>query len=108
MSFAIVDRAADEYILRYLDEFFSSSPGVARGPLLRVFDVDRRIETVSPVVQKYCLQDRKQFAFPTRSDILKHRVIITTLVTSLALTDLDVKGSFTHIFVDEAAQVCSV
>jgi hypothetical protein len=75
---------------------------------LRIFDVDRRITTVSPEVQKYCLLSKgsTQFAEPTKSDIMKSKVVVTTLVTSLILGELDVKGLFTHIFVDEAAQVC--
>jgi len=49
--------------------------------------------------------DKSAFLMPTRDDILHHHIIITTLVTSLTLVKLDVKGCFTHIFIDEAAQV---
>ena len=96
--------AADEYILRHFDKFFGAQGDASS--LLRIFDVDRRIETVSTVVKKYCLlKGLSQFAAPTRDDILKRRVIITTLVTSLTLSELNVKNRFSHIFIDEAAQV---
>jgi hypothetical protein len=104
-----LNSAADEYILRHLDEFFSSSQGgrIDRG-LLRVFDVDRRIATVDLTVRKYCLlsEDSNRFLAPTQSDIMQHSVIITTLATSLVLSELNCKGCFTHVFIDEAAQVC--
>jgi len=51
--------------------------------------------------------DCQQFLLPTRDDVTRHDVIVTTLVTSLAIHRLDVRGVFTHIFVDEAAQVSS-
>jgi hypothetical protein len=47
-----------------------------------------------------------QFSEPTKNDIVRSKVVVTTLVTSLILSELGVKGHFTHIFVDEAAQVC--
>ena len=48
-----------------------------------------------------------QFAEPTENDILRSKVVVTTLVTSLILGELDIKGRFSHIFIDEAAQVCN-
>lgn len=44
------------------------------------------------------------FVIPSREDIQKRRIVIVTLATSLALTNLGIKDYFTHIFVDEAAQ----
>lgn len=92
--------AADEYILRHFDTHRSIK-------LLRICDSERNVRTVSTAVQKYCLMtpDRRQFLEPTQDDIKQHDVIVTTLVTSLGLHQLNVKGLFTHIFVDEAAQV---
>jgi len=33
------------------------------------------------------------------------KLILTTMVTSLQLTELQLRGCFTHVFIDEAAQV---
>ena len=97
--------AADEYILRHFDKSLTDAHRSIK--LLRVCDSERGVHTVSTTVQKYCLmtRDRRQFVLPTRDDIERHDIIVTTLVTSLGLHQLHVKGSFTHIFVDEAAQV---
>lgn len=45
------------------------------------------------------------FVDPCRRDILESKIILTTMVTSLQLTELDLQGCFTHILIDEAAQV---
>ena len=45
-----------------------------------------------------------RFREPGVSDIRQSRVVVTTLSTSLDLTRLQLKGHFTHIFIDEAAQ----
>jgi len=98
-------RAADEYIVRHLDKYVrGGGTGVS---VLRVYDPDRRSSTVNSEVKRYCLlsADASGFVAPTRHDILHHKIIVTTLVTSLLLTKLSVKGHFTHIFIDEAAQV---
>lgn len=99
-------RAADEYIVRHFAKYVHSD-GVNLS-VLRVYDPDRRVSTVNDTVKSFCLQsaDATCFVAPSRSDILHHNVIVTTLVTSLMLTKLSVKGHFTHIFIDEAAQVC--
>ena len=45
------------------------------------------------------------FVLPCRDDLVKHRVVVTTLSTSQVLLDLQVlHGFFTHILIDEAAQ----
>jgi len=97
--------AADEYILRHFDVAMTDRHVNIK--LLRVCDVDRSVRTVSTSVRKYCLMtsDKRQFTLPTSADIEQHDVIVTTLVTSLGLHQLSVRGLFTHIFVDEAAQV---
>ena len=99
-------RAADEYIVRHFAKYVHGSG--AKLSVLRVYDPDRRVNTVNDAVKAFCLQssDTSCFVAPSRRDILRHNVIVTTLVTSLMLTKLSVKGHFTHIFIDEAAQVC--
>lgn len=51
--------------------------------------------------------DRSCFLEPSRDDVFSHQIVITTLVTSLVLTkkNLSLRGQFSHIFIDEAAQV---
>jgi len=95
--------------VRHFDKYVSrqSTTDVS---VLRVYDPDRRSSTVSDVVKRYCLMSSDSaaaasFVSPTRNDLVRHKIIVTTLVTSLLLTKLSVKGHFTHIFIDEAAQV---
>lgn len=98
--------AADLYIVRHFDAFKQSCPTLK---ILRIYAKERRTNTVKPLVQKHCLMsdDRSYFMEPSRDDVISHKVVITTLVTSLTLTrkDLKLRGCFTHIFIDEAAQV---
>ena len=94
-------RAADEYIVRY----FSKSAGNCK--VLRVYNKKRRASTVSSDVVKFCLVKDGCFVDPCRRDILESKIILTTMVTSLQLTELELQGCFTHILIDEAAQVHS-
>lgn len=100
-------RAADEYIVRHFAKYVHGSG--ANLSVLRVYDPDRRVSTVNEAVKVFCLRsaDHSCFIAPSQRDVLRHNIIVTTLVTSLMLTKLSVKGHFTHIFIDEAAQVCS-
>ena len=100
--------AADEYIVRHFDKYMSRAGSAAAVSVLRVYDPERRTGTVNDTVKRYCLidADASRFIAPTRTDVMRHNVIVTTLVTSLMLTKLRFKGHFTHIFIDEAAQVC--
>lgn len=63
--------------------------------------------TIDIVVRKYSLlsSDATSLREPTKDDILCRKVIVTTLGTSLVLSKLNLRGNFTHIFIDEAAQV---
>jgi len=49
-----------------------------------------------------------RFIDPCVQDILQSKIILTTMVTSLQLTQLKLQDCFSHILIDEAAQVCSV
>lgn len=73
---------------------------------MRVYQKERRVNTVSPEVRKYCLlnDDGTCFEMPTRDDICRYRLVIVTLATSIHLNILELNGYFTHIFIDEAAQ----
>ena len=58
-------------------------------------------------VMEYCLFDGKQFLYPTAQDVASRQVFIATFETALCLGSLgtSLKGCFTHIFLDEVAQV---
>ena len=57
------------------------------------------------VAKQYALIKDNAYVLPTREDVIKHRVVITTLATSEHLLHLQLNhGFFTHILVDEAAQ----
>jgi len=98
--------AADEYIVRHFDAALTAADSDVI-KVLRVCDADRNVRTVSSTVHKYCLmtRDKRQFVLPTCDDIERHDIIVMTTVTSLGLHELNAHGMFTHIFVDEAAQV---
>jgi len=93
--------------VRHFDKYIRVSGGGGAVSVLRVYDPDRRTGTVNDDVKRYCLTtaDSSSFVAPTRRDVVHHKIIVTTLVTSLMLTKLAVRGLFTHIFIDEAAQV---
>jgi len=101
----VIHSAADEYILRHFDKVITEARVDVK--LLRLCDTERNVRTIDSTVQKYCLMtsDKRHFVLPTLDDIKRHHIIVTTLVTSLGLHRLCVSGLFTHIFVDEAAQV---
>ncbi|XP_022239741.1 probable helicase with zinc finger domain isoform X2 [Limulus polyphemus] len=99
--------AADIYIREYLHPYVEMGHTEARP--LRVYYRHRWIATVHPVVLEYCLltMDCKaqKFVMPSIEDIMKHRVVVTTVGTCRYLVHLGLdKGFFTHILIDEAAQ----
>ena len=96
--------AADLYITKHLDPFMEKTKCNAK--IRRVYFTERRVNTVTPKVKKYCLLNRDLSAFesPSYEDITQHNIVIVTLSTSLLLAELGLQDYFTHIFVDEAAQ----
>ncbi|CAG9763393.1 unnamed protein product [Ceutorhynchus assimilis] len=99
--------AADLYIKDYLDKWVQEGEEHARP--LRIYYQKRWVATVNPTVQKYCLIDSKNgmrsFRVPSMEDLIKHRVIVVTLSTSVYLSAMGLpNGFFTHILLDEAAQ----
>ncbi|XP_033113852.1 helicase with zinc finger domain 2-like isoform X2 [Anneissia japonica] len=98
--------AADLYITDGIqeesDKFIKASDAYK---ILRVYQPNRRVSTISPRVKKHCLFETKSnLRVPERDDIEKARVVICTLATAIYLIPLNVKGSFTHILIDEAGQ----
>nr|XP_023024171.1 probable helicase with zinc finger domain isoform X1 [Leptinotarsa decemlineata] len=99
--------AADLYIKDYLDQWVEAGEENARP--LRIYYKKRWVTTVSPIVQKYCLirnnGNVRTFEIPTIEDIMKHKIIVVTLSTSVYLSAMGLpQGYFTHILLDEAAQ----
>lgn len=99
-------RAADEYILRHFHPHVSRSD-MPKMSFLRVYHKTRKVSTIDPKARVYSLlsADGSSFREPTRDDILRNQIVVTTLITSLVITQLKLRGHFTHIFIDEAAQV---
>ncbi|XP_014771741.1 probable helicase with zinc finger domain [Octopus bimaculoides] len=97
--------AADLYIKEFFDPYVTSGHPEARP--LRIYFRKRWVLTVPSSVIKYSLlQPDSTFRVPTVEDLKNHRVIITTLNQSRIIYDLNLGPDFfTHIFLDEAAQV---
>ncbi|KAJ7378379.1 hypothetical protein OS493_023634 [Desmophyllum pertusum] len=101
--------AADIHV-ELLDEYLKQQHGITACTPLRIYTPLRKLSTVSDQVKEYCLiTDRgkatEAFRLPTRDDVLRHRVVVSTLGMSRALFDMELhRGFFSHILVDEAAQ----
>ena len=94
--------AADLYIRDYLDPFITTNTSVK---LLRIYYTNRWVQTVHTTVQKYCLIENNGFKYPAKEDIRRCDIVVTTLGTSRYLSTIGLKiGTFSHIFIDEAAQ----
>lgn len=100
---SLASSAADIYIREYFHEYVvSGHPGAVP---LRIKYTDRPIGTTDPITQKYCCltKDQNVFRHPTPEEINRHRIIITTSMLSQNLRVPP--GYFTHILIDEAAQM---
>ena len=96
--------AADLHV-ELLDEYLKEKHGIAACRPLRIYTPLRDLSTVSDRVKEYCLISDKAFRLPTRDEVLKHRVVVSTLGMSRAVFDMELhRGFFSHILVDEAAQ----
>ncbi|NWI63218.1 HELZ2 Helicase, partial [Todus mexicanus] len=95
--------AADIYIREYFHNYVTN--GHPRAVPLRIISTDRPVSLTDPVTQMYCClsPDQRSFRHPTREEIKRHHVIITTSTLSKNLK-VD-PGYFTHIMIDEAAQM---
>jgi hypothetical protein len=104
MSFYIchvIYSAAEEYITRCF-----AKDNIESTDVLFLCWSGRRLNTVSLQVRKYCSIKDDKLIIPGKEEIKNYKVVVTTMVTSLVLTNLKLKGHFSHIFIDEAAQVC--
>ncbi|XP_009560951.2 helicase with zinc finger domain 2 isoform X2 [Cuculus canorus] len=95
--------AADIYIREYFHNYVTN--GHPRAVPLRIISTDRPTNMTDPITQMYCClsPDQRSFRHPTRAEIDRHHIIITTSTLS---KNLKVEpGYFTHIMIDEAAQM---
>ena len=101
--------AADLHV-KLLDTYLKKEHGIAACKPLRIYTPLRKLSTVSDTVKGYCpISDRgkptEAFRLPTREEVIRHRVIISTLAMSRALFDMHLhRAYFSHILIDEAAQ----
>ncbi|NWU70963.1 HELZ2 Helicase, partial [Pterocles burchelli] len=95
--------AADIYIREYFHHYVTS--GCLWAVPLRIISTDRPINLTDPITQMYCClsPDQRSFRHPTRAEIDRRRIIITTSMLSKNLQVAP--GYFTHIMIDEAAQM---
>ncbi|NXX99582.1 HELZ2 Helicase, partial [Centropus bengalensis] len=95
--------AADIYIREYFHSYVTK--GHPRAVPLRIISTDRPTNMTDPTTLMYCClsADQRSFRHPTREEINRHRIIITTSTLSKNLR-VD-PGYFTHIMIDEAAQM---
>ncbi|XP_065501995.1 3'-5' exoribonuclease HELZ2 [Caloenas nicobarica] len=95
--------AADIYIREYFHNYVTS--GHPWAVPLRIISTDRPTNTTDPTTQMYCClsPDQRSFRHPTQAEIDRHRIIITTSMLSKNLRVPP--GFFTHIMIDEAAQM---
>ncbi|NXI93855.1 HELZ2 Helicase, partial [Psophia crepitans] len=95
--------AADIYIREYFHNYVTS--GHPWAVPLRIISTDRPINLTDPITQMYCClsPDQRSFRHPTRAEIDRHRIVITTSMLSKNLKVAP--GYFTHIMIDEAAQM---
>ena len=96
--------AADLHV-KLLDDYLKEENGIQACRPLRLCAPIRRVQTIPRELWEYCVMKDNAFVLPTQEEIIKHRVIVTTLSMSRALYDKGFhREFFTHILIDEAAQ----
>ncbi|XP_039092997.1 helicase with zinc finger domain 2 isoform X3 [Hyaena hyaena] len=95
--------AADIYIKEYFHGYVSS--GHPEATPLRVTYTDRPPSQTDAAMLRYCCltEDGRAFRLPTRAELERHRIVVTT--TSQARELRVPTGFFSHILIDEAAQM---
>lgn len=95
--------AADIYIEEHFHGYVSS--GHPEAAPLRVMYTDRPPSQTDAATLQYCCltEDRRAFRPPTQAELEQHRIVITT--TSQARELRVPAGFFSHILIDEAAQM---
>lgn len=89
--FFFIISAADLYIKDFIHPIVKE--GHMEAVPLRIYYRHRWVQTVPEVVLQYCLLEMSasqgNFRMPSREEVDKHRIIITTLKTARYLCDLD-------------------
>ena len=101
---ALNNSAADVY----LENFHKLIPPGWNYKILRLAYKGRMVSTASKHLHKYFLfdsPDHRSFCYPLEPEARKYRIIITTVGMVQELLKLNLTGHFTHIFIDEAAQM---
>ncbi|XP_054029482.1 helicase with zinc finger domain 2 [Dryobates pubescens] len=95
--------AADIYIREYFHSYVTK--GHPWAVPLRIISTDRPVSLTDSTTQLYCClsPDQRTFRHPTRAEIDRHHIIITTSTLSKNLKVPP--GYFSHIMIDEAAQM---
>ncbi|KAM5304642.1 3'-5' exoribonuclease HELZ2 [Glossophaga mutica] len=95
--------AADIYIQEHFHSHVTS--GHPEATPLRVMYTDRPPSQTDAVTLRYCCltEDRRAFRLPTRAELEQHRIVVVT--TSQARELRVPAGFFSHILLDEAAQM---
>lgn len=95
--------AADIYIQEHFHGYVSS--GHPEAAPLRVMYVDRPLNQTDAATLQYCCltEDRRAFRPPSMAELEQHRIVVTT--TSQARELRVPAGFFSHILIDEAAQM---
>lgn len=95
--------AADIYIREYFHDYVNR--GHPEAAPLRVMYKDRPPRQTDSTTLQYCCltEDRQAFRPPTEAELVHHRLVVTT--TSQARELHVPAGFFSHIFIDEAAQM---
>ena len=104
--------------------------GYEKVSMIRIYYTGRRLETIPAGVQPYCKYmitacmhgsvrcvyvffslpriGNGRLVLPSLSELKQYRIVVVTLSTSRALSLMGLpRGHFSHIFIDEAAQVKS-
>ncbi|XP_012510035.1 PREDICTED: helicase with zinc finger domain 2 isoform X2 [Propithecus coquereli] len=102
-SHALPHSAADIYVQEYFHGYVSG--GHPEATPLRVMYTDRPPRQTDPTTLRYCCltQDGRAFRPPTEAELARHRLVVTT--TSQARELRVPAGFFSHILIDEAAQM---
>ncbi|XP_027708567.1 helicase with zinc finger domain 2-like [Vombatus ursinus] len=97
------DSAADVYIQEYFHVYVTT--GHPEAMPLRVKNIESSFHETDPTTLQYCClsEDGCSFRFPTQDELEQHPIIVTTTTSS---HNLHVPpGFFSHILIDEAAQM---
>ena len=106
-SFVLVCTLTNSAANVYLEYFYNRISPNSVDILRMVYTHRMQASIPQHIRQQYCLFDtkKKYFCYPDESEAKKYRVIVTTLGLAQELLKLKLTGHFTHIFIDEAAQV---